>query len=67
MTMLMLLFILLACPCVVVLGANNNDRFNYRETLGSDFGPEDWNQVTCDDPSKCVSSDRAMLSTVIIL
>ena len=34
---------------------NNSDQFNYRGTAGRDFGPEDWNQVTCDNPGQCVS------------
>ena len=34
---------------------NNNDLFNYRETDDNDYGPEDWDQVTCDDVEICVS------------
>jgi hypothetical protein len=36
-----------------VVHANNDDRFNYRETVGTDFGPEDWNQVSCSDIREC--------------
>ena len=39
-----------------VAWTRNDDRFNYRETVGRDFGPEDWNRVTCDDVTQCVSS-----------
>ena len=44
-------FALLHC----VHGAND-DLFNYRETDGNDYGPEDWDQVTCDDLEQCVSA-----------
>ena len=33
----------------------NDDLFNYRGTKGRDFGPEDWDEVTCDDVTVCVS------------
>jgi hypothetical protein len=36
--------------------ANNSDRFSYRETDGKDFGLDDWNKISCDDPTVCVSS-----------
>jgi hypothetical protein len=35
--------------------SRNDDLFNYRETDGNDYGPEDWDQVTCDDVTVCVS------------
>jgi hypothetical protein len=35
--------------------SRNDDLFNYRKTEGRDFGPEDWNEVTCDDVTVCVS------------
>ncbi len=36
---------------------SNDDLFNYRETDGNDYGPEDWDQVTCDDLTVCVSAN----------
>eukprot|EP00545_Synedropsis_sp_CCMP1620_P000285 CAMPEP_0119029340 /NCGR_PEP_ID=MMETSP1176-20130426/40466_1 /TAXON_ID=265551 /ORGANISM="Synedropsis recta cf, Strain CCMP1620" /LENGTH=928 /DNA_ID=CAMNT_0006985675 /DNA_START=82 /DNA_END=2868 /DNA_ORIENTATION=- len=33
--------------------ADNTDRFNYDKTRGSDFGPDDWKKVECDDPGRC--------------
>jgi len=33
--------------------SNNTDRFNYRATIDTDFGPEEWNQITCDNPGEC--------------
>ena len=40
--------------------ANNVDMFNFDETRGGidgndDFGPADWNKVTCEDSTQCVS------------
>lgn len=29
------------------------DRFNYRETEGNDYGPADWSKVGCDDHATC--------------
>jgi hypothetical protein len=36
-----------------VVHANNDDRFNYRGTAGTDFGPGDWDLVACDDVGEC--------------
>ena len=33
--------------------AADEDRFNYLETDGQDFGPEDWGQVECNDVGEC--------------
>ena len=46
--------------CVVLLTAigvlaQNNDRFWYGPTQGNLFGPNDWNQVSCDNIDVCVS------------
>ena len=42
---------------IAVVGlSRNDDRFNYRETVGRDFGPMDWNRVTCDNVDRCVSA-----------
>jgi hypothetical protein len=30
------------------------DRFNYRGTDGTDYGPEDWDQVSCTDTETCL-------------
>lgn len=49
-------FVLLSASTVFVQ-ANNKDRFNYGNTDedDKDYGPEDWNEVSCDDPGNCVS------------
>lgn len=31
------------------------DDFNYRETNGRDYGPKDWDEVSCNNLSGCVS------------
>jgi hypothetical protein len=31
------------------------DTFNYRSTSGKDYGPDDWNQVSCNNLATCVS------------
>ena len=41
---------------VGLVASRNDDRFNYRSTVGRDFGPTDWNRVTCDDVQRCVST-----------
>ncbi|EEC49975.1 predicted protein [Phaeodactylum tricornutum CCAP 1055/1] len=33
---------------------SNLDRFNYRGTEGTDYGPEDWDQVSCSDTENCL-------------
>jgi hypothetical protein len=38
-----------------VVHSRNDDLFNYRGTKGHDYGPEDWEEVTCDDVTVCVS------------
>lgn len=47
---------ILAANVLTLVHANNSDRFNYGDTDGKDFGLEDWNKVSCDDPTKCVSA-----------
>ena len=37
------------------IAAQNDDLFNYGSTTGSNYGPEDWDQVACDDLATCVS------------
>jgi hypothetical protein len=44
--------------------SRNDDLFNYRETKGHDYGPEDWEEVTCDDVTVCVSG-RTMLFSLM--
>lgn len=39
-------------------GVLAEDTFNYRGTDGDSYGPEDWNQVGCDDLATCVSQKR---------
>lgn len=29
------------------------DRFNYRATIDNDYGPEDWNKVSCNEVGEC--------------
>ena len=31
------------------------DDFNYRKTQGRDYGPADWDEVSCNDLKTCVS------------
>jgi hypothetical protein len=40
--------------CLAAAAANNTDRFNYRDTEGRDFGPQEWNRVKCDDERECL-------------
>lgn len=49
---------MLLSASTVFVQANNRDRFNYGNTDedDKDYGPEDWNEVSCDDPGNCVSS-----------
>jgi hypothetical protein len=34
--------------------SRNSDRFNYRDTDGRDFGPEEWRSVQCEDVGQCL-------------
>ena len=34
--------------------SGNKDRFNYRETEGTDYGPADWDSVRCSDLGECL-------------
>ena len=52
--MKVLLLALAALP--LLTWGQNDDLFNYRETVGNDYGPRDWEQVECDDIEECVSS-----------
>ena len=52
--------ILASLLLAVVAHANNVDMFNFDQTRGGidgndDYGPADWNQVSCDDVDTCVS------------
>jgi hypothetical protein len=44
-------FLLAAC----MKSAEGEDDFNYRETQGRDYGPNDWDEVSCDNLETCVS------------
>eukprot|EP00548_Thalassiothrix_antarctica_P003227 CAMPEP_0194129910 /NCGR_PEP_ID=MMETSP0152-20130528/1095_1 /TAXON_ID=1049557 /ORGANISM="Thalassiothrix antarctica, Strain L6-D1" /LENGTH=886 /DNA_ID=CAMNT_0038824291 /DNA_START=312 /DNA_END=2973 /DNA_ORIENTATION=- len=33
--------------------SNDTDRFNYRGTSGTDYGPEEWDEITCTNPGEC--------------
>ena len=50
--------ILLASSCLIVVLVNaqnpNLDRFNYDRTRGTDYGPVDWNQVSCTNLDTCL-------------
>ena len=35
--------------------ATSADLFNYRDTQGTDYGPQNWNRVQCPDLQSCVS------------
>ena len=40
-----------------VHAGSNDDMFNfYKSRDDTDYGPEDWNRVRCDDPDHCVSA-----------
>ena len=45
--------------------SRNDDLFNYRETDGRDYGPEDWDQVTCDNVTECVSATSSSATRII--
>jgi hypothetical protein len=45
-------FLLAAC----MKSAEGADDFNYRKTQGRDYGPNDWDEVGCDNLATCVSS-----------
>lgn len=49
------LIVLLFTPLVIAICITYavDDLFNYDETVGRDYGPEEWNKVTCDDLTKC--------------
>lgn len=52
--------ILAALLLAVAAQANNVDMFNFDKTRdgidgNDDFGPVDWNRVTCEDTAQCVS------------
>lgn len=36
-------------------GVNAEDDFNYRRTEGRDYGPADWDEVSCNNLKTCVS------------
>ncbi len=44
-------YIVVLICCTVAQG--NEDLFNYVATTGNDYGPEDWNEVSCDIPGEC--------------
>lgn len=52
---LVLLLLILNCKAEdAAQGNGNQDRFNYRETVGTDYGPEDWQKVRCTDLHECL-------------
>jgi hypothetical protein len=46
--------VLASLLCLAMAESNNNDRFSYRETVGRDFGPDQWHLVNCDDVGECL-------------
>jgi len=48
--------LLLTFPAVSAQTGQNLDQFNYRTTVNNDYGPEDWEEVSCPDESSCVST-----------
>jgi hypothetical protein len=56
---------ILAALLWTAVQGNNRDMFNYDTTRDGvnggrfgDFGPADWNKVSCDDVEECVSLNR---------
>ena len=41
-----------------------DDHFNYRSTIGRDFGPADWGKVQCDNIANCVRAE-SLIGTAI--
>ena len=41
--------------------AKSADIFNYDQTSSRDYGPEDWDEVSCNNLNTCVSSGRLMI------
>lgn len=35
--------------------AANADKFNYHKTIGNNYGPADWDKVSCSNKDTCVS------------
>jgi hypothetical protein len=61
-----LTFVVTLMFLVAAIEARNDDQFNFGETIanpsgnGFDFGPAEWDKVTCDDLGSCVSSTRCL-------
>jgi hypothetical protein len=47
---------------VATLVVNADDTFNYDRTEGNNYGPEDWDRVSCDNLGDCVSRNQQSLS-----
>jgi hypothetical protein len=41
------------------------DTFNYRSTSGRDYGPNDWDEVSCNNLATCVSKEGFIGATTI--
>jgi hypothetical protein len=61
----MRLLLIVSLPFLRSACSRNDDLFNYRGTNGQDFGPEDWDQVTCDDVTLCVSATDDIVAGII--
>ena len=61
----MRLLLVLSVPFIRSAYSRNDDLFNYHDTDGRDYGPEDWDQVTCDDVTECVSAASSNAPGVI--
>jgi hypothetical protein len=47
---------------VATLAVNAEDTFNYDRTEGNNYGPEDWDRVSCDNLEDCVSRKQQSFS-----
>ena len=52
---------IISLSVLATLATASEDLFNYESTSGSDFGPEEWDKVSCDNLETCVSSRAADL------
>eukprot|EP00548_Thalassiothrix_antarctica_P017688 CAMPEP_0194195270 /NCGR_PEP_ID=MMETSP0154-20130528/76044_1 /TAXON_ID=1049557 /ORGANISM="Thalassiothrix antarctica, Strain L6-D1" /LENGTH=605 /DNA_ID=CAMNT_0038919785 /DNA_START=218 /DNA_END=2033 /DNA_ORIENTATION=+ len=48
-----LIVLLLHLSVIQLVDSNDTDQFNYRGTSGTDYGPEDWSEITCTNPGEC--------------
>uniref|UniRef100_A0A7S1UQX8 carbonic anhydrase n=1 Tax=Grammatophora oceanica TaxID=210454 RepID=A0A7S1UQX8_9STRA len=46
--------VLVVLTAATAVYAANDDRFNYRNSDGNNYGPEDWGRVSCSDKNVCL-------------